>query len=102
MKPNLKRIIRTILYTGIGAAILAYDYKERHELSSWESVLTTRFWILAILHLIPVYFAVWSFEDEDISYTESYIILVIIAVIWAIVLGIIWAICHIIFGFDLL
>ena len=101
MKLNLKRIIKTVLITGIGAAILAYDYKERHELS-WDSVLTIRFWILSILHLIPVYFAVWSFEDEDISYTESYIILVIIAVIWAIVLGIIWAICHFIFGFDLL
>lgn len=100
MIPNLKRIIKTVLFTGIGAAIIAYEYKKRHELS-WNSVLTIRFWILSIIHLIPVYFLVWSLEDKDMSYTESEIMFIIIAVIWAIVLGIIWAIGHFIFGFDL-
>jgi hypothetical protein len=102
MKLNLKRIIKTVLITGIGAAILAYDYKERHELSSWESVLTTRFWILAILHLIPLYFVAWSFEDHYESSMEYRIFLGIIAFCWAIVLGIIWLLCHFILGFDLL
>lgn len=102
MNKYLIRIIKTIIFTAIGAAILAYEYKVRHELPSWDQVLTTKFWILSTIHLIPVYFIVWSCESNYETWSEGQIMLLIIIIPWFIVLGIIWAICHFLFGFDLL
>ena len=101
MKPNLTRIISTILLTILIFGSIACSIKTRKHIP-WEEVLTTRFWILAILHLIPLYFVAWSFEDHYESSMEYRIFLGIIAFCWAIVLGIIWLLCHFILGFDLL
>lgn len=101
MNLYLKRIIKTVIFTAIGAAVLAYEYKVRKEVS-WDQVLTTRFWIVSVLHLIPAYFLVWSFEDKYEYLTHGYITLLIISTIWAIVFGIICLISHFVFGFDLI
>ena len=71
MNIHLKRIIKTVVFTAIGAAVLGYEYKVRHELPSWEQVLTTRFWALSTIHLIPAYFIVWSFEDHNETWSEG-------------------------------
>jgi len=101
MNPYLKRIIKTVIFTATGAAVLAYEYKVRKEVS-WDQVLTTRFWIVSVLHLIPAYFLVWSFEDKYDTWSQFHIMSSLIVVAWAIVFGIICLISHFVFGFDLI
>lgn len=101
MNPYLKRIIKTVIFTATGAAVLAYEYKVRKEVS-WDQVLTTRFWIVSVLHLIPAYFFVWAFEDKYEYWTHFQVILLVIFTGWAIVFGIICLISHFVFGFDLI
>ena len=100
-KINYKRLIGAILLTIVVASGIAINIKNVHDIS-WEQVLTLRFWILTIIHIIPAYFVVWSFEDNYESWWESRVILNIIVVLWAIVFGIICLISHFVFGFDLL
>ena len=94
MNIYLKRIIKTVVFTTIIAAVLGYEYKVRHELPSWEQVLTTRFWVLSTIHLIPAYFVVWSLEDTNETWS--------IMVVWFIILGIINYICRTFWGIELL
>ena len=79
MNIYLKRIIKTVVFTTIIAAVLGYEYKVRHELPSWEQVLTTRFWVLSTIHLIPAYFVVWSLEDTNETWSAGRVTLIIIA-----------------------
>lgn len=101
MESYLQRILKTIIADGLLFASIAVAVKTKNHLP-WGLVLTTKFWILAVLHLIPIYFVVWSFEDNYESWWESRVILNIIVVLWAIVFGIICLISHFVFGFDLL
>ncbi len=102
MNIHLKRIIKTVVFTAIGAAVLGYEYKVRHELPSWEQVLTTRFWVLSTIHLIPAYFIVWSLEDNNETWSTGRVTLIIILVVWFIVLGMINYLCRALFGLELL
>ena len=95
----LVRIIITIVLTVIGAGLVAHQTKVDHGLS-WGEVLNIKFYIMAIVHLVPVYFFVWAIEGwgdpshMEESYTESRIIMLILAVIWAISFGVGKFICH--------
>ena len=102
MNIYLKRIIKTVVFTIIIAAILGYEYKIRHELPSWEQVLTTRFWVLSTIHLIPAYFVVWSLEDTNETWSAGRVTLIIIMVVWFIILGIINYLCRTLLGIELL
>ena len=102
MNIYLKRIIKTVVFTTIIAAILGYEYKIRHELPSWEQVLTTKFWVLSTIHLIPAYFVVWSLEDTNETWSAGRVTLIIIMVVWFIILGIINYICRTFLGIELL
>ena len=102
MNIYLKRIIKTVVFTTIIAAVLGYEYKVRHELPSWEQVLTTRFWVLSTIHLIPAYFVVWSLEDTNETWSAGRVTLIIIMVVWFIILGIINYICRTFWGIELL
>ena len=86
-------------------AVIASGMAIQHKIQNglqWEQVLSTRFWVLSIIHIIPAYFLVWSFEDKYEYLTHGYITLLIISTIWAIVFGIICLISHFVFGFDLI
>ena len=102
MELYLKRIFKTILFTGVLFAYIAYLIKTKNDVATWGQVLTLKFWILAVIHLIPSYFVVWSFEDKYESWTARRVILMLILILWAIVFGIIWAICHVVFNIELL
>ena len=102
MNLYIKRIIKTVLWVSVIAGILAYEYKVRHQLPSWEQVLTTKFWILSIIHLIPAYFIVREFENNSLGLSESRVVFIIICLIWSIVFGIACAICHFVFHYDIL
>ena len=100
MKIYLKRIIKAILLVGVIAGIAIY-HDVSHRGRPLEQVLTVRFWILAILHLIPAYFMVWASEDR-MGIFHGQIIWGVIAFVWFALLGIIWAIVYFLFGYDLL
>ena len=101
MELYLKRILKTILLTALLFGIIAYSQKTKHQLS-WEQVLTIKFWLLTVLHLIPSYFVVWSFESHYESWMEGNIMLFIIMVLWLIVLTILCVISHFVFHYDLI
>lgn len=100
MKIYLKRIIKAILLVGVIAFVFVY-HDVYHKGIPLEQVLTVRFWILAILHLIPAYFMVWTSED-NMGIFQGRVIWGIIAFVWFIFLGIIWAVVYLLFGYDLL
>ena len=92
------RIIITIVLTVIGAGFVALNIKRDHGLS-WEQVLDIKFFIMSIVHLVPIYFFVWyieGFGDPNYkeSYTESRVFIIIIMVIWAMSFGVGKFICH--------
>ena len=100
-KINYKRLIGAILLTIVVASGIAINIKNGNDIS-WEQVLTLRFWILTIIHIIPAYFLVWYIEDSNESYAERQVLLGVILLGWAIVFGIICLISHFVFGFGLL
>ena len=101
MNVYIKRIIKSIFFVGIYAAIFVYIDIARKGLTL-EQVLTTRFWIFFTINLIPTYFIVWTSEDDSISSFECWIIGSVIIFVWLIFFGIIWAIAYFLFGYNLL
>lgn len=101
MNVYIKRIIKSILCVGFYAAIFVYIDIARKGLTL-EQVLTTRFWILSTINLIPTYFIVWTSEDDSISSYEKWMIGSVIIFVWLIFFGIIWAIAYFLFGYNLL
>lgn len=102
MRPVLKRILRTIVYTILLSALIAYHITTRNNFSSWDQVLTAKFWIFAVLNIIPSYFIVQIDEGADeISWSQRQVMLMIIAIIWALIIGIACAISHFVFNYKL-
>ncbi len=104
MESYLKRIIKTIVFTGIMFTYIAYLIKTRNHIPSWGEVLTPKFWALAVIHLIPSYFIVWLFEDNNVlsaSLTSRRVLFILIILLWGIIFGIICAICHFVFNYKL-
>ena len=101
MKLNIKRSIGAVLLTAVIASGWAIRTKTNQHWS-WEQVLTTKFWILSIIHVVPAYFLIWYCKDNYETWSEGRVILIIIMVVWFVLLGIISSICHYLFGFDLL
>lgn len=103
MNKYLKRIIKAVLFTAVAAAVLGYDYKVRHDIPSWGDVMTTKFWICSIIGIIPSYTIVWAWEDtKHLGYSEQRIISLIVATLWGIAFGIVYAICHFVFHYDII
>ena len=101
MKDIIRRIICAILLVAVIAFGCVYKSKAGSA-HSWEQVLTARFWILSIIHIIPAYFVIWSFEDKGLSWTESRIIRIVIAFGWFILFFILNFFIRLLFGIDLL
>lgn len=101
MNPYLRRLIEAVMLVAVIASGIAIQHKTENGLQ-WEQVLSTRFWVLSIIHIIPAYFLVWSFEDKYEYWTHFKVILLVIFTGWAIVFGIICLISHFVFGFDLI
>ena len=101
IKQLINRIIKTILLTLILFAFAAYIIKEKNSLSTWDEILTVRFWILLILHLIPMYFLAWHSETHY-PFFERRLWLFIFIILWGIILGIICAISKYLFDFELI
>lgn len=99
MNPYLKKILSAVLADVITFALIAYTTKTEKNLS-WEQVLTVRFWIIAVLNLIPFYLVAQVDDSGYLSVGRTMTIIII--VLWSIVFGIILAICHFIFHYDLI
>lgn len=101
MKSSTIRIIGAVLLVAVIASGWAYRTKVDSGLE-WGQVLTLRFGVLTIIHVIPAYFVIWSFEDKGSSWTEARIFLIIIVFAWFIVLCILSFFCRLFFGFELI